>query len=93
MSKYVIVRGKRIKYDSRYDTYPYCFFDLHEDELDMIMDVVRRILLRCHKKFKSAKLSSFRVLRMFKKRYEVKVVFFISEYERLAHEREVKHGK
>lgn len=86
MNKYVVVDGKRIKYDSRYDTYPYCFFDLRENELDMIMDVVRRILLRCRKKFKSAELSSFSVFRMLNKRYEVKVIFFISVDERLAYE-------
>lgn len=93
-SKYVNVCGRRIKYDSRFDFRPYCFFDLREDELDMTMDVVRSILLRCRKKFKSAELSSIRILMTSRiKRYEVMVVFSISDDERLAYESEVKHGK
>ena len=93
-SKYVNVCGKRIKYDSRFDFRPYCFFDLREDELGITMDAVRIVLLRCRKKFKSAELSSVRILSMSRiKLYEVKVIFSISDDERLAYEREVKDGK
>lgn len=93
-SKYVNVCGKRIKYDSRFDFRPYYFFYLREDELDMTIDAVRSVLLQCRKKFKNAELSSVMILRMSRiKRYEVKVIFSISEDERLACEREVKDGK
>lgn len=93
-NKYVNVSGKRVKYFSRFDFCPYCFFDICEDELDMIIDVARRLLLRCRKKFKSAELSSIRIRRMpWAKLYGVKVVFSISENERLAYESEVMDGK
>lgn len=93
-SKYVNVHGKRVKYDSRFDFCPYCFFDICENELDMTMDVARRLLLRCRKKFKSATLSSIRILRMPRiKLYEVKVTFSISENERLSYESEANNDK
>lgn len=92
-SKYVNVCGRRIKYDSRFDFRPYCFFDLMEDEYGMVLQVVDSILSRCHKVFKSAEVSSIKMLRKHNNVYECKVIFSISEDERLAYESEAKDGK
>lgn len=92
-SKYVNVCGRRIRYDSRFDFRPYCFFDLKEDEYGMVLEVVDSILCRCHKAFKSAEVSSIKMLRMRNNIWECKVTFSISENERLAYEREAKDGK
>lgn len=93
MRKYVNVCGRRIKYDSRFDFRPYCFFDLKEDEYGMVLQVVDSLLCRCHKAFKSADISSIRMLRKCNNVYECKVIFSISEDERLAYERKVKYGE
>lgn len=93
MCKYVNVCGKRIKYDSRFDFRPYCFFDLMEDEYGMVLQVVDSILCRCHKVFKSAEVSSIKMLRRRNNSYECKVIFSISDDERLDYERKVKDGK
>lgn len=90
--KYVNVCGNRIKYDSRFDFRPYCFFDLKEDEYGMVLHVVDSLLCRCHKVFKSAEVSSIKMLRKINNIYECKVIFSISEDERLAYESEVKYG-
>ena len=92
-SKYVNVCGRRIKYDSRFDFRPYCFFDLMEYEYGMVLQVVDSLLCRCRKVFKSADISSIKMLRMRNNTYECKVIFSISEDERLAYEREAKDGK
>ena len=92
MSKYVIVCGRRIKYDSRFDFRPYCFFELMEDEYGMALQVVDSLLCRCHKVFKSADVSSIKMMRMRNNIWECKVIFSISEDERLAYERNVKYG-
>lgn len=89
-SKYVNVCGRRIRYDSRFDFFPYCFFDLKEDEYGMILQVVDSILCRCHKVFKSAEVSSIKMLRMKNNIWECKVIFSISENERLDFESEEK---
>lgn len=87
-SKYVNVCGRRIKYDSRFDFRPYCYFDLKEDEYGMVLHVVDSLLCRCHKVFKSAEVSSIKMRRLFNNNYECKVIFSISEDERLAYEKE-----
>ena len=92
-SKYVNVCGRRIKYDSRFDFRPYCFFDLMEDEYWMVMQVVDSLLCRCHKVFKSADVSSIKMMRKLNNSYECKVIFSISDDERLDYEREAKDGK
>lgn len=92
-SKYVNVCGRRIKYDSRFDFRPYCFFDLRNDEYGMVLQVVDSLLCRCHKRFKSADVSSIKMLRKHNNIYECKVTFSISEKERLTYERETKDGK
>ena len=92
-SKYVNVCGRRIKYDSRFDIRPYCFFDLMEDEYWMVLQVVDSLLCRCHKVFKSADVSSIKMMRKLNNSYECKVIFSISDDERLAYEREAKDGK
>lgn len=89
-NKYIVVRGKRIRYDSRFDFRPYCFFDIPNGGLDMTLDAVRHILSRCRKVFKSADFSSIKILRKLNNCYECKVIFSISEDERLAYERKVK---
>lgn len=91
--KYVNVCGRRIKYDSRFDFRPYCFFDLREDEYGLVLQVVDSLLCRCRKVFKSADVASIKMMRMRNNAYECKVVFSISENERLAYERGVKDGK
>ena len=92
-SKYVNVCGRRIKYDSRFDFRPFCFFDLKEDEYGMVMQVVDSLLCRCHKAFKSAEVLSIKMIRKRNNSYECKVIFYISEDERFAYEREAKDGK
>lgn len=92
-NKYVNVCGRRVKYDSRFVFYPYCFFDLREDEYGMVLQVVDSLLCRCHKVFKSAEVSSIKMLRMRNNIWECKVIFSISEDDRLAYESEVKDGK
>lgn len=92
-SKYVVVRGKRIRYESRYDFRPYCYFDIPSNELDMTFDVVRRVLSRCRKVFKSAGVSSIKMLRTLNNCYECTAIFSISEDERLVYEWKVKNGK
>lgn len=92
-SKYVNVCGKRIRYNSGFCFRPYCFFDLKEDEYGMILEVIDSILRRCHKAFKSAEVLSIEMLQMRNNIWECKVIFSISENERLAYEREVKDGK
>lgn len=92
-SKYVNVCGRRIRYDSRFDFRPYCYFDLMEDEYGMVLQVIDSILCRCRKVFKSADFSSIKILRKLNNCYECKVIFSISEDERLAYERKVKDGK
>ena len=92
-SKYVNVCGRRIKYDSRFDFRPFCFFDLKEDEYGMVLQVVDSLLCRCHKVFKSADVSSIKMMRKLNNSYECKVIFSISDDERLAYEREAKDGK
>lgn len=91
-SKYVNVCGRRIKYDSRFDFSPYYLFYLMEDEYGMVLQVVDSLLCQCHKKFKSADVSSINILRMLDC-YECKVTFSISDDDRLAYEREVKRCK
>lgn len=92
-SKYVNVCGRRIIYNSGFYFHPYCVFDLKEDEYGMVLEVVDSILCRCHKAFKSADVSSIKMMRKRNNGYECKVVFSISENERLAYEREAKDGK
>ena len=92
-SKYVNVCGRRIKYDSRFDFRPFCFFDLKEDEYGIVLQVVDSLLCRCHKAFKSAEVLSIKMIRKCNNSYECKVIFSISEDERLAYEREAKDGK
>ena len=92
-SKYVNVCGRRIKYDSRFDFRPYCFFDLMEDEHWMVLQVVDQLLCRCHKVFKSADVSSIKMMRRHNNSYECKVIFSIRDDERLAYEREAEDGK
>ena len=93
MGKYVNVCERRIKYDSRFDFRPYCFFNLMEDECGMILQVIDSLLCRCRKVFKSADVSSIKMIHKRNNSYECKVVFSISEDERLAYEREAKDGK
>ena len=92
-SKYVNVCGRRIKYDSRFDFRPYCFFELMEDEYGMVLQVVDSLLCRCHKVFKSADVSSIKMMRMRNNIWKCEVIFSISEDERFAYEREAKDGK
>ena len=92
-SKYVNVCGRRIRYDSRFDFRPFCFFDLKEDEYGIVLQVVDSLLCRCHKAFKSAEVLSIKMIRKFNNSYECKVIFSISEDERFAYEREVRNGK
>ena len=64
-----------------------------EDEYWMVLQVVDSLLCRCHKVFKSADVSSIKMMRKLNNSYECKVIFSISDDERLAYEREAKDGK
>ena len=91
--KYVVVRGKRIRYEAHYCIVPYCYLDLMIDDLDLSVDAVRAVSKRCRKKFKSAEVSSVKVLRLCNDTFEFKVVFRISDDERFAYESEVANGR
>ena len=81
----VRVNGKDYLYDSRFDFYPYAYFDVHKSELDLVFKIAKSIERRCRKRFKTARFCSLKAYcRHLNNLFEIKVCFSISEEERLA---------
>lgn len=87
----VRVNGKDYLYDSRFDLYPYAYFDIHEPELDLVFKIAKSIERRCRKRFKTARFCGLKAYcRHWNNLFEIKVFFSISDEERLAFESQRK---
>lgn len=89
--KYVNVAGKRFRYEGRFDVFPYCYFDIDITDEAHVFSIARAVEERCKRRFKSAELSRVEAKTLWNKsQMEVRVIFFISDEDRLRYLNERK---